>query len=155
MALKIGYLDASGHPHVKVRIWGLSEQFAQEFEAMIDTGFTGFLSIPITAAFPLALTLFGTTNYELADGSISPKLLGWGTVALGDEQAQGTIVLESKSSGLLLGMEFLRKLNKALIVGSSGVALVDDQPPAPPEAGTSSTPDSTSPLMETKPPDEK
>ena len=56
---------------------------------------------------------------------------------LGDEQAQGTIVLESKSSGLLLGMEFLRKLNKALIVGSSGVALVDDQPPAPPEAGTS------------------
>jgi predicted aspartyl protease len=144
MAVKIGYLDASGHPHVKVRIWGLSEQFAQEFEAMIDTGFTGFLSIPITAAFPLALTLFGTTNYELADGSISPKLLGYGTVELEGEQAEGSIVLESKSNGLLLGMEFLRKLNKALIVSKNGVVLADepDPPtPAPDQDGQAAPPD--------------
>ena len=129
MAIKIGYLDGSGHPHVKVRIWGLDEQFAQEFEAMIDTGFTGFLSMPITAAFPLALTLFGTTNYELADGSISPKLLGYGTVELQGEKADGSIVLESKSNGLLLGMEFLRSLNKALLLSKNGVVLVDDHDP--------------------------
>ena len=126
MTVKIGYLDSSGHPHVKVRIWGLAEQFAQEFEAMIDTGFTGFLSMPITAAFPLALTLFGTASYSLADGSVSPKLLGFGTVALEDETAAGTIVLEPMSSGLLLGMEFLRKLDKALVVGKNGVVLMDD-----------------------------
>jgi predicted aspartyl protease len=132
MTFKTGYLDASGHPHVKVRIWGIAEQFAQEFEAMIDTGFTGFLSMPITAAFPLGITLFGTTSYMLADGSISPKLLGWGTVAMGDERALGTIVLESKSNGLLLGMEFLKKLNKALLVGSRGVVLVDHPWPTDP-----------------------
>jgi predicted aspartyl protease len=132
MTLKIGYLDASGHPHVKVRIWGIAEPFAQEFEAMIDTGFTGFLSMPITAAFPLGITLFGTTSYMLADGSTSPKLLGWGTVALGEERAVGTIVLESKSTGLLLGMEFLKKLKKALLVSSKGVVLVDETPEPPP-----------------------
>jgi predicted aspartyl protease len=156
MTLKIGYLDGRGHPHVKIRVWGLSEQFAQEFEAMIDTGFTGFLSIPITAAFPLAITLFGTTSYMLADGSTSPKLLGFGTVALEDETAHGTIVLESKSSGLLLGMEFLQKLKKALVVGSNGVVLVDDHvipmPPAPAPAPLPPTSPPLPPL--TRPSDE-
>jgi predicted aspartyl protease len=139
MGLKIGYLDSSGHPNVKVRVWGVAEDFGQEFEAMIDTGFTGFLSMPITAAFPLALMLFGTTSYTLADGSLSPKLLGYGTVALEDERALGPIVLESKTNGLLLGMEFLRKLNKALLVSKNGVILMDDPAPEPPTEPT--TPD--------------
>ena len=123
--LKIGYLAANGHPHVKIKVWGFAKDFAQEFEAMIDTGFTGFLSIPLTAAFPLALTLFGTASYELADGSVSPKLLAWGHVELEDEDATGIILLESKSKGLLVGMEFLTKLNKALFVGKDTVWLVD------------------------------
>src|SRR5437870_11037317 len=104
--VKIGYLDANGHPHVKIKVWGRSPQFAQEFEAMIDTGFTGFLSMPITAAFPVALTLFGTTTYTLADGSVSPKLLAFGSVELEDEAAHGPIVLEPNSSGLLLEWSF-------------------------------------------------
>lgn len=132
MGVKIGYLDKLGHPNVKVKIWGLSEQFAQEFEAMIDTGFTGFLSMPLTAAFPLALTLFGTTTYTLADGSTSPKLLAYGTVELQGEQAQGSIVLEANSNGLLLGMEFLKGLNKALVLSpKNGVVLTDDPDPDP------------------------
>jgi predicted aspartyl protease len=143
MAVKIGYLDANGHPNVKVRIWGMAEQFAQEFEAMIDTGFTGFLSMPITAAFPLAVTLYGTTSYTLADGSVSPKLLGFGTVALETEVAHGTIVLEPNSTGLLLGMEFLKKLKKALFVGSAGVILVDDAPPTQPDTPTQNVPSAT------------
>lgn len=133
MGVKIGYLDKLGHPNVKIKIWGLSEQFAQEFEAMIDTGFTGFLSMPLTAAFPLALTLFGTTTYTLADGSTSPKLLGYGTVELEGERAQGSIVLESNSNGLLLGMEFLKGLNKALVLSpKNGVVLTDDPDPVTP-----------------------
>jgi predicted aspartyl protease len=124
--VKIGYLAANGHPHIKIKIWGIAKDFAQEFEAMIDTGFTGFLSIPLTAAFPLALTLFGTGNYELADGTVSPKLLGWGTIELDDETANGIIVLESKSTGLIVGMQFLKNLNKALFLSKDGVWLVDE-----------------------------
>ena len=127
MAHKIGYLDSAGHPHVKIRVWGLDEQFAREFETMIDTGFTGFLMLPLVSAFPLALTLFGTTTYTLADGSQSPKLLAHGTVDLDGEQTQGLIVLEANaSSGPLLGMEFLKRSTKALLVGKNGVYLFDD-----------------------------
>lgn len=127
MAHKIGYLDSAGHPHVKIRVWGLNEQFAQEFEAMIDTGFTGFLMLPLVSAFPLALTLFGTTTYTLADGSQSPKLLAYGTVGLDEENTEGLIVLEANaSSGPLLGMEFLRRSKKELLVGRNGVYLFDE-----------------------------
>jgi predicted aspartyl protease len=124
--VKIGYLAANGHPHVKIRVWGAGEALAKEFEAMIDTGFTGFLSIPLTAAFSLGLMLFGTTSVELADGTVGPRLLFFGTIALEDETASGTIVLESKSTGLIVGMEFLKKLNKALFVSKDGVWLVDE-----------------------------
>jgi predicted aspartyl protease len=144
MGVKIGYLDKLGHPNVKIKIWGMAEQFAQEFEAMIDTGFTGFLSMPLTAAFPLALTLFGTTSYTLADGSISPKLLGYGTIELEGEKTAGPIVLEANSSGLLLGMEFLRGLNKALVVSpKNGVVLADDPDPDQAVPATPDTPRAT------------
>jgi len=146
--VKIGYLGANGHPHVRIKVWGFAEQFAQEFEALIDTGFTGFLSIPLTAAFPLALALVGTTNYQLADGSVSPRLLAFGTVALEDESAYGTVVLESHSTGLLVGMEFLKKLNRALLVSKAGVWLVDEDVLAAARAAT--TP--TIPTVESEPP---
>ena len=137
MAIKIGYLDSAGHPYIKVKVFGFSVDFQQEFEAMIDTGFTGFLMLPITSAFPLALTLLGTTSYTLADGTTSPKLLAFGTVTVEDESVTGTIVLESNSnSGPLLGMDFLRKLDKALLVGKRGVALLDEVIPPPAASAT-------------------
>lgn len=149
MAIKTGYLDSRGHPHIKIRVWGLAEQFAQEFEAMIDTGFSGFLSLPLVRAFPLGLTLAGTTTYELADGSKSPKLLAYGQVTHEGETTAGLIALEANANcGPLLGMEFLRQSKKMLVVGRDGVALMDEdevpesEPPADgaPRDETSSAP---------------
>lgn len=143
MALQTGYLD-KGHPHIKIRVWGLSEQFAQEFEAMIDTGFSGYLSIPLVRAFPLALTLFGTTQYELADGSMSPKLLAHGCIDNQGEITSGLIALESNANcGPLVGMEFLRQSKKLLVLGKSGVLLMDEaDAPAPTDGTPDSPPDS-------------
>jgi predicted aspartyl protease len=128
MALKTGYLDKAGHPHIKIKVWGLSADFCREFEAMIDTGFSGYLMLPLVQALPLALTLFGTTTYTLADGSQSPKLLAHGSIDHEGEVSSGLIVLEANaSSGPLLGMEFLRQSSKVLIVGRRGVFLVDEK----------------------------
>lgn len=129
MAVKTGYLDNAGHPHIKIRVWGLSDKFGQEFEAMIDTGFSGYLSLPLVRAFPLALTLFGTTQYELADGSMSPKLLAHGSIDHEGEITSGLIALESNANcGPLVGMEFLRQSKKMLLLGKGGVVLLDEPP---------------------------
>jgi predicted aspartyl protease len=129
MATKTGYLDKAGHPHIKIRVWGLAEAFAQEFEAMIDTGFSGYLSLPLVRAFPLALTLFGTTQYELADGSMSPKLIAHGSIDHEGEVTTGLIALEANANcGPLVGMEFLRQSKKMLLLGRGGVILLDEPP---------------------------
>ena len=149
MAYKTGYLDDHGHPHIKIRVWGLSEQFGQEFQAMIDTGFTGFLMLPLVQALPLGLTLFGTTTYTLADGSQSPKLLAHGSIDHEGEVTSGLIVLEANaSSGPLVGMEFLRSSKKLLVLGRNAVMLLDEMPIQEP----ASTPDDTDQSPEANPP---
>jgi len=99
----------------------------QEFEAMIDTGFTGFLLMPLVSAFPLGLTLLGTSSYTLADGSASPKLLAQGTVTLDGQETSGVIVLETNQCGLLLGMAYLRAAKRTLIVSETHVSLLDQE----------------------------
>jgi predicted aspartyl protease len=55
-----GYFDKSGSPAIKVMIHG---PFAKpvEFDAILDTGFTGFIAMPLLKALPLGLMLYGTT----------------------------------------------------------------------------------------------
>lgn len=125
--VQTGYLNRSGHPAIKIGIHGIHPDLQREFEALIDTGFTGFLLMPIMSAFPLGLTLVGTSSYTLADGSTSPKLLALGTITLGGERTTGVIVLESNQCDLLLGMDFLRQSKRALAVSIQGVALVDEE----------------------------
>ena len=123
--IQTGYLDKIGHPNVKITVHGISADLKQEFEAMIDTGFTGFLMMPLVSAFPLGLTLLGTSSYTLADGSTSPKLLALGTVGLDGQETSGVIVLETNQCGLLLGMAYLRSAKRTLIVSDNSVTLLD------------------------------
>lgn len=125
--IQIGFLNSGGHPAIKVEVCGIHPDLKQEFEVMIDTGFTGFLLMPIMSAFPLGLTLIGTGSYTLADNTTSPKLLALGTVKVGTEDPiHGVIVLEPNQCGLLLGMDFLRKAKRCLTVASGRVALIDE-----------------------------
>jgi len=97
---------------------------------MIDTGFSGYLMLPLIRAIPLGLKLVGTTQYLLADGSVSPKLLAHGSVDVGGEVTTGLIALEANGACLpLLGMEFLRRSKKMLFVGRNGVMLADEPTP--------------------------
>jgi predicted aspartyl protease len=94
---------------------------------MIDTGFTGFLSLPIVSAIPLGLTLFGTSENVYADGSTGSNLMTWGTVLFGDgKSANGPIGL-SPGDQPLLGMSFLRITKNAILITSDGFTLLNEE----------------------------
>jgi predicted aspartyl protease len=123
----IGYLNSAGHPVIRIGVYGVHPDLKQEFEVMIDTGFTGFLLMPIMSAFSLGLTLVGTGSYTLADNSTSAKLLALGNITIGNEDpVSGIFVLEPNQCSPLLGMDFLRKAERCLTVSVNGVALIDE-----------------------------
>ena len=92
---------------------------------MIDTGFYGFIQVPITVAFALNLPLEGTTSVTLANGEIQRALTALGMVTLGGESRVDVVHL-SPSSKILLGMEFLRGFKRALAVFPEIVVLFQE-----------------------------
>ncbi|MGH9520243.1 MAG: hypothetical protein ACRD2D_11365, partial [Terriglobales bacterium] len=124
-ALWIGFFDKSGSPALKIRVRGPFGEGA-EFDAIIDTGFTGFISMPLLQALPLGLMLYGTTSVELADGSQATKITAKGMADVSAEQEIGVILLEPSSNEVLIGMAFLRLFKRALFLTSGLVYLVDE-----------------------------
>ncbi len=121
----VGFFTKNGSPAIRIRISGpVGDRL--EFEAVIDTGFTGFLSIPMVKAFPLGLPLFGTTAITFADGSSQTRLTGAARITVGSDSNVGTAILEWSSNEILIGMAFLRLFKKALFVSKDFVVLVDE-----------------------------
>jgi hypothetical protein len=152
MSLQLGYLDSNGHPRLRVRVSGTHPTNFIDVEALIDTGFTGFFMLPIAEALPLGLVLQGTADYEIADGSTVTNFLARGKITVPpwtpsaamtesglfvvqQESVEGAIVLAGNSP--LLGMEFIRELDRLLLVGEI-VALIDQRALRPPETPQSS-----------------
>lgn len=119
-----GSFNSSGSPVIRIAVYGASAQAKQEFEAILDTGFSGFLAMPIGQAFPLGLVLTGTTTTILADGSQPFKLTALGKVVVGNQTAIG--LLNIGSSDILLGMEFSKIFRKTLLISAGGFALFDN-----------------------------
>lgn len=160
-----GFLDNTGTPRLRIAIKGPFSP-SQEFDAIIDTGFSGFLSMPLVQAFPLGLILYGTTTVILADGSTSDKLAAQGMVQMTGVMEIGLVILEPGSSDVLIGMEFLRAFKMSLFVypGKPMVSLVDEaaleaiiaanQPPAAPDVTQSPQKPDDSATAEVLPPSE-
>jgi predicted aspartyl protease len=133
MPPKIGFLNSSGRPAIKIWIFGAYWSVRTEFEAVIDTGFSGFLSMPLMRAFPLGLPLIGTTSVVLADGKTHEKFIAMSSSAFEDSSdganwKPGVVILEPTSSDILIGMEFIREHKQTLLVytNKQAVALFDD-----------------------------
>ena len=122
-----GHYDAQGNACLTFHLCGVRhEPPGVELTGIIDTGFTGFLQLPLARAIELALPLEGTTTVTLADGSTAAKLLATGTVELDGEEQDGTVIVEFGSSEILIGMDFLRRFGKTLIVSRTAVLLMDE-----------------------------
>lgn len=128
----IGYLDANGDACIDVEVAN-PLGWKKKLKCVIDTGFTGFLSVPILDAFPIGLLLVGTIPVTLADGSTQYKLMCLGSASIGNEAHVGTILIEAGSTQSLLGMEFLRQFSKKLVLDpvAGTVELADCAPPPP------------------------
>lgn len=131
----IGFFDKSGSPALKIKLKGPFGEGA-EFDAVLDTGFTGFVAMPLIAALPLGLMLYGTTSVELADGSQDMKLTAKGMAVVHGEKEVGVVILEPAANDVLLGMAFLRLFKRALFVSQELVLLIDEnrrpEPDTPP-----------------------
>lgn len=139
MSTQTGYIDSDGRPRLTIRISGPDPGNFIEEDALIDTGFTGFLMLPQAKAFGLGIAPIGTGDYTLADDSVVTNFLGLATItvqpppvvpASTDPLAQIAFQPETISgvvvcgNGALVGMELLRLLDKYLLVGPA-VMLID------------------------------
>ena len=102
----IGNLNGSASPKITVELYGMLGN-PQSFDAIIDTGFTGSVSMPIVKALPLGLTLFSTATFVLADNSKEGTFLCLGMAKI-EGKEQPIVISLSKGNDILIGTEFLR-----------------------------------------------
>jgi predicted aspartyl protease len=106
---------SSGCPVVQIAVSGAFHN-STNFTAIVDTGFSGFLLLPILDAFPVGLILRGTTRITLADGSAQTKLTCLGEIHFDGESKTGLIIIENQATDVLVGMDFLTKFRLQLVV---------------------------------------
>lgn len=98
----------------------------ESFVGVIDTGFTGFIQLPRKSAHQLGLSMSNkSATNELADGTRKIVPLAEAVAIVNGIPVPGHVQI-SPAPYVLLGMDFLRKIQRALIVSRSGVYLVDE-----------------------------
>lgn len=104
-----GELNGSVSPKIIMELYGVAGRHVPPvfFEAIIDTGFTGGVSMPISLALPLGLVLFSTATFTLADGSKENAFLCYGSARIG-EREEPLVFSLSQGNDVLLGTEFLK-----------------------------------------------
>jgi len=99
-----GYIDKALQPKCSIIVKGLRK--AIKFDAVVDTGFNGYLCIPISIAIQLGLELRGHEYIELADGSIKHDLTYLGEAIWENANIPIEISL-TESNDALLGARLL------------------------------------------------
>jgi predicted aspartyl protease len=64
-----GSLDSSHCPTIAIAV-SASDRPSEFFDALIDTGFTGFVQLPVRRARELGLTPRAASEIEYADGQV-------------------------------------------------------------------------------------
>ena len=98
------YFDEASHPVVEIAVSGMEK--TATLPALIDTGFDGYLSLPLSLALPLGLKLFYHTTVTLADGSTKEELLFEAKVKLGRKWQEASVFI-NRGSVALLGTKLL------------------------------------------------
>ena len=126
MATPRGSLDSSHSPVVRIAVSASSRQ-SEFVNALIDTGFTGFVQLPERRARELGLTPQATSETQYADGRIDTIPLSWARVILGLDAQEGFVHIQRGSDEAIVGVELLRIFRKILVlsIAEDMVLLVD------------------------------
>ena len=95
---------------------------AQEVEAVIDTGFTGFVTLPPSLVAELGLVFMGTSEATLADGS-EVSFDAYDVTVLWEGQPRDVLIDEADTTPLV-GMLLLDRHNLDIDVESGGRVLI-------------------------------
>jgi len=121
-----GSLDSSDTPFVTIAVSAPSGP-SQFIDAVIDTGFTGFLQVPAGTARELALTPLGLSETQYADGRIDAIPLAWSRVTLAENVGEGLVHIQPGSDEAIVGVELLRAFRKILVLSiADGLVLLVD-----------------------------
>lgn len=115
MISKIGSTRPDGTPVFSISIEGVLSA-RRDFEAVLDTGFTGFLSMPLMEAFPLGLVLRGAEPVVFANGAEEMRLTAYGTVTVGTQSRKDVILLEPDSGEVLIGIQMLKSFHLSFLI---------------------------------------
>ncbi len=98
----------------------------QKFQAIIDTGCSGFLSIPGAIAGKLNIKPDHAEQVTYADGITRPAFGALAYASIGEKSYEGNITIEEHSVDILLGIDFLRRFKLALFMTSKDIILMDE-----------------------------
>ena len=127
-----GYYDQQRNPCIKIDICGLDRKASDsqvksiKVESIIDIGFTGFIQLPFRIAIDLSLPFVGTQPVIFADGPPSVMLTALVRVTLADRTEQVVSLVSKKSQEVLIGMDFLRRFDRVLLVSKRGIFLAEE-----------------------------
>ena len=122
-----GFISGDREAVLRLRVRGPGGR-EETVEAVIDTGFNGYLTLPIPLISDLALPFAGTTQATLGDGSTVRMDVHEATV-LWDNQERMVLTLASES-GVLVGMSMLFGHRVTLDMRAGGAVRIEALPPA-------------------------
>lgn len=101
-----GKINQTGSPIIEIEVYGRKGNVT--VEGILDTGFDGFVCLPIALAVPLGLELIDVTDSELADGTvIEDELVFGGKVGWKGKIVRVEILL-TKATDTLIGTALLK-----------------------------------------------
>ncbi|HWI19628.1 MAG TPA: hypothetical protein VNT81_17870, partial [Vicinamibacterales bacterium] len=122
-----GEFDAEGNPTLKIQVSADENSKGVSLTAIIDTGFSGFVLLPIQYSLSLGLAPKSTTAMKLADDHLCIGILANAYVRLDDANGrQGVVTLERNCNEVLIGMDFLRQFGLALSIFTKQILLLQE-----------------------------
>ena len=126
-----GHFDSNGNACLQFALRRQSNQQWVRFEGIIDTGFDGFLQLPLVFCLLQNLVVPPLTTGVtcLANGTLQQVFYKQLWATINGDAVQGACQLSpSNGSPILIGMDLLRRSQRALVISSTfGVWLPREQ----------------------------